>query len=375
MISKTNAPIRSGRYDWVDYAKGIAIFLVVYRHVFEGLKRSGLDATNFIGLEYANIVFFSFRMPLFFIISGMFISSSLAKRGFKVLFGQKAKTILYPYFLWGGLQLTLQVLLSGYVNSDRTVKDYIYLIYAPRALDQFWYLYALFNVTILYAFLKTYLKLSSGVQLILGVLMYYFSAHATQHFWDIGFLQDVCHYYVFFVLGDIVGKYFRNENNANKIGSWKTVLLLLPLFVISQLYFLHANVQNNSEGYQYVERYEPTLFFFIAMTGCMFMVAISFILQRYSAASWLRVIGVHSLYIYVMHVIIASGTRIILVKVFGITYLPLLLAIGIFVSVFLSIIFYRFCQSRGWYFLFSLDKPRGSPAGKQSPGSGDAAGK
>ncbi len=349
--------LKPGRYDWIDYAKGIAIFLVVYRHAFEGLKRSGLNASDYLGLEYANIMFFSFRMPLFFIISGMFISSSLAKRGFRLLLSQKAKAILYPYFLWGVFQITLQIILSSFVNSDRSFNDYGYLIYAPREVDQFWYLYALFNVTILYAFLKAHLRLRHASQLLLGVVMYCLSAYATQNALNVGFVQDVCHYYIFFVIGDIVGVHFRNEKNTKKIGSIGVLLCLFPLFILGQVYFLYSNVQNDPLSYQYVERFQPTLFFLIAIVGSLFIIVISFVLQRFSMFKWLRVIGIHSLYIYVMHVVIASATRIVLTKFLGITYFPVVLLFGIVNSVCIPILFYRLCQSKGWYFIFTLNKP------------------
>src|SRR5690606_33386494 len=54
------------RYPWVDYARGITIILVVYRHVFEGLGEEVAEA--YPALEYFNTFFFSFRMPLFFMI-------------------------------------------------------------------------------------------------------------------------------------------------------------------------------------------------------------------------------------------------------------------------------------------------------------------
>src|SRR6202035_3875273 len=73
------------RLAWVDYLKGIAIVLVVYRHVLIGIQRyvAGQQAKGTpipdvpLYLEKANIIFFSFRMPLFFILSGIFISGSL----------------------------------------------------------------------------------------------------------------------------------------------------------------------------------------------------------------------------------------------------------------------------------------------------------
>src|SRR5580693_6950474 len=83
--------LQKSRLPWVDYLKGIAILLVVYRHVLIGIQRyvagqqaKGIDLPDVPDfLEKANMVFFSFRMPLFFILSGIFISGSLKKRSLK----------------------------------------------------------------------------------------------------------------------------------------------------------------------------------------------------------------------------------------------------------------------------------------------------
>ena len=50
------------RVNWIDYARGIAIILVVYRHAFEGLKESGIPVGKYFFLEYANIFLFSFKI-------------------------------------------------------------------------------------------------------------------------------------------------------------------------------------------------------------------------------------------------------------------------------------------------------------------------
>jgi fucose 4-O-acetylase-like acetyltransferase len=73
--------MKSERLSWIVYARGIAISLVAYRHVFEGAKEAGIGVQQYDFLEYFNILFYSFRMPLFFIISGIFISKNLKKRG------------------------------------------------------------------------------------------------------------------------------------------------------------------------------------------------------------------------------------------------------------------------------------------------------
>jgi uncharacterized membrane protein YcfT len=79
-ISKAfNLPaLKKSRLHWVDYLKGIAIILVVYRHSLLGIERSGAYVPHY--LVNANMIFYSFRMPLFFILSGIFVSRRWQKK-------------------------------------------------------------------------------------------------------------------------------------------------------------------------------------------------------------------------------------------------------------------------------------------------------
>src|SRR6218665_131006 len=190
------------RLNWIDYARGIAIILVAYRHVFEGAKLSGINVHKYPWLEYANIFFYSFRMPLFFIVSGIFISSSVFKRGIARYVGGRLKTILYPYFVWGALQLILQMIFADYANSKPSPSSLLHLFYLPREVAQFWYLFALFNVSMLYLFTRFVLKIPPAVNLLLGILLFYLSSIVYQQNIQLFFLSDIMHYYVFFAIGD-----------------------------------------------------------------------------------------------------------------------------------------------------------------------------
>ncbi|MEY8214537.1 MAG: acyltransferase family protein, partial [Colwellia sp.] len=67
------------RFEWVDYAKAIGIFLVVYGHVSRGLVSAGLMADSTL-YQYADSVIYSFHMPLFFFLSGLFLVSSFKSK-------------------------------------------------------------------------------------------------------------------------------------------------------------------------------------------------------------------------------------------------------------------------------------------------------
>ncbi|HEX2995384.1 MAG TPA: acyltransferase family protein, partial [Anaerolineales bacterium] len=53
------------RADWVDYAKGIGIILVVYAHLLSSAYHAGLKIPQDF-FAYSDSIVYSFHMPLFF---------------------------------------------------------------------------------------------------------------------------------------------------------------------------------------------------------------------------------------------------------------------------------------------------------------------
>ena len=334
--------LQQTRYRWIDYIKGIAILLVVYRHVLIGIERSGVIVADY--MREANMIFYSFRMPLFFILSGLFISSSLAKRTLKQLTGLKFELLLYPYLVWVFLQITFQILLSTYTNSNRGLIDYTYIFYQPRNLDQFWYLPALFNVTIIYAVLKQKLKLTTGLQLVLGLLFYYLSMYTK----SISMMSGWMEFYIFFALGDAFSRLLLKKEVQDKFRSNWLLILIIPVFIFTQLYFL-----KQPELFFYETITGKTIFIIVSLIGCLFMFILSFRIENSTFLQFLRIIGAHSLYIYVMHVFLSSFVRMFLTKVFHIENALILLISGIVISIPASIIIYNLLIRNGrlWFLL------------------------
>lgn len=330
------------RLAWVDYAKGIALVLVAYRHILIGFQRAGLSID--LTLLKANEIFFSFRMPLFFILSGIFITKSLEKRGWIKLLKNKWQTLLYPYILWCIIQITFQILFSKYTNSNRTIHDYTYIFTDPDALDQMWYLFALFNVSAVYIILKSLLKIPAGAQLLIGIIFYYLST-----IYNNGPIRDLLYFYPFFAIGDLISGYLLNKKYYPFYRSYKLFIVLLPIFVLSQWYFL----QHEEIEYTHIFHFAV-----VALIGCAFMLNICFILERYRSIKILKIIGFHSLYIYILHVGIASALRVIFVNVIGFNNTTILLPIDLSIAICLSIIFYNIIAQNGGWFLFTLDKHR-----------------
>jgi fucose 4-O-acetylase-like acetyltransferase len=353
------AVIQKSRLQWVDYLRGIAIILIVYRHVLVGIERGNIPMPSI--LVNANMIFYSFRMPLFFILSGIFISISLAKKSLKELIGIKFEKLFYPYLIWCIIQITLQIIFSGVTNSNRSVIDYTFIFYQPRYLDQFWYLPALFNTTIIYLLIKVKLNANPGVQLIIGLGLYLLSPYMQ----SISMMSDWMAFYFFFALGDSLSTVFFREKSQNFFKSYVSLLLIIPIFIVAQRYYLEHNLSNLgviNKSYLSKPDYFKTIkdqvdFLFIALVGCLAMFILAFHLQRLKILSFLRILGYHSLQIYVMHVIVTAFVRLSMIIVFHVSDPVVLLVTSIAIGVTVPVLFYNwFIKDGPLWFMFHLKK-------------------
>ena len=90
----------SVRVDWVDYAKGICIVMVVMMHSTLGVEiAAGKQGFMHLFVEFAK----PFRMPDFFLISGLFLSRVI-DRDWRTYLDRKVVHFAYFYVLW----LTIQ---------------------------------------------------------------------------------------------------------------------------------------------------------------------------------------------------------------------------------------------------------------------------
>jgi fucose 4-O-acetylase-like acetyltransferase len=250
------------RFGWIDYDRGISIILVTYRHCYEQMYRTfGENMHSYPWLEYINVFFFGFRMPLFFIASGIFISGSMRKRGLGTYAKNRVQTILYPMLVWGIIQLSLQIIFKEHTNSavveqasaaentpSNPFLNYLNLIIDPRVTGQFWYLNALFFVGIIYASLKSFLKFKVPHQVVFGLILYLVNAYVNREGIHIYFASDICKYYLFFAIGDAISSFMLEERTAKFFTSWKLVLPLFIAFITIQYFFTEINLSPHNSS-------------------------------------------------------------------------------------------------------------------------------
>lgn len=119
------------RIEWVDIAKTIGIFLVIANHF----------GTNF-GNEKIVYAIAAFHMPLFFLLGGVTLRKINSRSELVIYIKKRIKTILAPYLLWALL----------YCN-DFTVKNMLKIVYANNrtlgiSLPVLWFLPCMFTAYI-----------------------------------------------------------------------------------------------------------------------------------------------------------------------------------------------------------------------------------
>ena len=350
--------LASNRLAWIDYARGICIILVCYRHCFDGLKEADLPVADFPVLQILNVCFYSFRMPLFFIISGLFVSRSLQKKRLGDYTWGRFSIVFYPLIIWGSLQITLQLLLKNYVNATPAPFDYINLIIFPRNPannQQFWYLNALFFVGAFYAFFKVKLRFNLWHQLVLSLLLYSVAGYLSYNGISFYIFPDIFHFYIYFYIGDIISSFIFKKETTDIILSPKWLIGSAIFCIFMQTIFTTINMRHGDDNY--INFNMTYLYLPISLSGCAFMIQLAQILQKKNILKWLRVIGYHSLYIYLMHLMLIAAVRIVLVRVLHITYIPLIMLIAISLGVAIPVFVYNLCIRLGAWWLFSLKKP------------------
>jgi surface polysaccharide O-acyltransferase-like enzyme len=264
----------------------------------------------------------------------------------------------YPLMIWGSLQITLQLLLKDYVNAKPAAFDYINLIIFPRNPSnnqQFWYLNALFFVGVFYAFLKVVLRFTLWQQVVLGLLLYSVAGYLSYKGISFYIFPDIFHFYIYFCIGDIISSFIFKKETTRIILSPGWLFASAIFCIIMQTIFTTVNLKHADDNY--INVHMTYLFLPISLSGCALMIQLSQALQQKNSFRWLRVVGYHSLYIYLMHLMLIAAVRIVLVRFFHITYIPFIMFIAISLGVVIPIIIYNLCIRLGGWWLFSLKKP------------------
>lgn len=310
----------STRVEWVDVARGIGIIAVVYGHVLRGIHNAGvLMPTQFYA--WSDSLIYSFHMPLFFILSGLFFLSSHQKQTLGAFLAHRLQTLAYPYVLWSLLQGSIETWFSRQLNEATQPIELSQILWQPR--DHFWFLHNLLIIIIIAAVVATVTKRSKLVLSVVAIALFVSP-------WR---YPSVNYFFLFFVIGIwVVPFLFRPK--------WSPQQLTLGSVAATAGWLLFATIKitnNITLG---------LLPIVTALFGAGSIVLGSIWLSQRDVPVILVIFGRNSLFIYLAHVLAGSGIRILLLQL-GLTNLALHIVAGTVGGLVLPLLLYRLMLSAG----------------------------
>ena len=324
------------RITWVDHAKGVGIFLVVLGHTIGGLQSGRLITAESI-YEPLNTWIYRFHMPLFFVLSGLFAERQIARssRGF---LQHKLTTIAYPYVVWSFIFTLSQFAASRYTNRKPSLLELAEILVKP--IQQFWFLYALFWISVLY-----YVVRRCGVTP-LGVLAFFTAFWSTIGWMPLGpwgaYLIRANGVYV--ALGSVL--------NAR---GWIERAARAPMTTLIMATAFGYGIVTASVGQHWAD--SPIAHLLVALCGIAASLALSILLSRTRGLDFIRILGVNSLEIYVAHTIFTASIRILLHNVLRIQNISTLVATGTVTGIVLPLVLSWLCRRYHAEFVFRLNPP------------------
>lgn len=317
-------PISGGlRSDAADIVKGIAIILVVFGHTAQGLMHRGWWTSE--RAIFSDRFIYSFHMPAFFFIAGLFVNGSIKKRGAKTFTAEKLKTVLWPYVTVSVLGLISQ----PFVNHFRSASsDFSWKVVILDFIDGEgnWFLFTLFFCLML-ALLTV--KLPPWFRFLLAAAI-----TLTPPFGP-PLTNQVLHEFCFLAAGMWVG---RTIYQVDKIPPAVAVLGVVVLSAL-QIWGCHH--------WQY-----QWAFIVLGLTGTAGLFLLARLLNHHQLGSGLAWIGRASLAVFIFSSFPQGATREILSHIFHTHRLWLQLILPtVFATLLPVVIWYRQDRWRlGWLF-------------------------
>lgn len=286
------------RLEWVDVAKGVGIVLVVFGHAAGGLISARLLGADSVWAGAYYFVY-TFHMPLFFILAGLFVPARLA--GDAGGFVRNAWTrIAWPYWLWSTLQLLVIDALGGLVNTPTALAPWrlVSLLWQPAS--QFWFLLALLVMHLA----SRWLLPRWGVG---GLLLAALAARVVVDGVELPLLPEMlARFGVFYALGLAGGPLLRRMTTELP----RSYLIgLAAAAAVVWAVAAHAAHVGGMGHWSLVAL--PA-----ALAGSIALIAMATLPGAVQARFW-GLLGRASMAIYLLHVLFVAGTRIVLTRLFG----------------------------------------------------------
>jgi uncharacterized membrane protein YcfT len=288
-IAARSAPAAPARIDWVDYAKGICIVMVVMMHSVLGVEIAA-GQTGFMHL----VVMFAkpFRMPDFFLISGLFLSIVI-DRDWRTYLDRKVVHFAYFYVLW----VTIQFGFKAPSFAAETNWSHVGFLYLESFIEPFGTLWFIYLLPVFFVVTKATRRMPP--LLIWGVAALLEMAHVATG-WTV--IDEFCARFVYFYSGYLFAQYvFALSDRARARPALALAGLALWALVNGGL------VKSGFSEW-------PLISLALGLAGACAIIIIGTLLARAHWLTFLRFCGEHSIVIYLAFFLPMATTRTLLLK-------------------------------------------------------------
>jgi uncharacterized membrane protein YcfT len=284
----------SARIDWVDYAKGICIVMVVMMHSVLGVEA----AAGQTGFMHALVAFAKpFRMPDFFLISGLFLSVVI-DRDWRTYLDRKVVHFAYFYVLW----VTIQFGFKAPSFAAESSWPHVGLLYLESFIEPFGTLWFIYLLPVFFVVTKV-LRRAPPLAVWLAAAALEMLHVATG--WTV--IDEFCARFVYFYSGYLfAGQVFALSDRTRARPAFALAGLALWTLINGGLVVLGF-----SEW--------PVISLALGLAGACAIVVIGTLLAQARWLEFLRYCGEHSIVVYLAFFLPMAATRTLLLK-FGLIH-------------------------------------------------------
>jgi len=279
----------AARVDWVDYAKGICIVMVVMMHSVLGVELAAGET----GFMHVLVAFAKpFRMPDFFLISGLFLSLVI-DRDWRTYLDRKMVHFAYFYVVWVTIQFGFKAPAFAAETSWRDAG----LLYLESFVEPFGTLWFIYLLPIFFVVTKLTRRMPQpAIWLVAAALE---SARISTGWTAI---DEFCARFIYFYSGYLFAPYvFALSDRARNHPAWALTALATWVLVNAGLVALGASEWK-------------IVSLVLGFAGACAIITMGTLLARVQWLNVFRFCGEHSIVIYLAFFLPMAATRTLLLR-------------------------------------------------------------
>jgi len=340
MGTEPGQTVGAPRVDWVDYAKGFCIVMVVMMHSTLGVEAAAGEQS-----WVHHLVAFAkpFRMPDFFMISGLFLARVI-DRDWRTYLDRKVVHFAYFYLLWVTIQFAFKAPgLAGEHGAFGVAR-----LYAEAFIEPFGTLWFIYLLPIFFVVTKL---TRNGPVLVIWTILAALEISHVETGWTV--IDEFCARFVYFYTGYILADRIFQIAATVQARPWLAALALV-VWALFNGFYVSAGLDAR-----------PFVSLTLGLMGAVAVVSVSALMAKSDALASLRWLGEHSIVVYLAFFLGMAASRSLLLKTGLIPDLGAVALLVTFSGIAVAIALYVAVRNTPFRFLFA--RPAWARLGDKPP--------